>query len=65
MSDELKQTVERLRELSARLGDSELSDEEAERLAREASELAARGGVLLDERLRELADAGAPDPDGS
>jgi hypothetical protein len=64
MSEELRQTAERLRELSERLRDPDLPDEEAERLAREASELAARGGVLLDERLRELADAGSPEPDG-
>jgi hypothetical protein len=60
----MRQTATRLRELSERLADPELSDEEAERLAREASELAARGGVLLDERLRELADEGSPGPDG-
>jgi hypothetical protein len=54
----------RLREISDRLADPELADEEAEALAREASDLAARGGVLLDERLRELADEGAPDRDG-
>ncbi|HEX6115642.1 MAG TPA: hypothetical protein VFY99_00985 [Solirubrobacterales bacterium] len=64
MSDEMRTTAERLREISRRLADPELPDEEAEALAREASELAARGGVLLDERLRRLADEGAPDPDG-
>jgi hypothetical protein len=64
MSDEMKDTAERLREISQKLADPELGDEEAEALAREASDLAARGGVLLDERLRELADQGSPEPDG-
>jgi hypothetical protein len=64
VSDEMKATAERLRELSQELADPELSDERAEELAREAADLAARGGVLLDERLRELADQGSPDPDG-
>ena len=60
----MRTTAERLREISTRLADPELPDEEAEALAREASELAARGGVLLDERLRELADEGSSDRDG-
>ena len=61
---EMGGAAERLRQISERLADAELSDEEAEALAREASELAARGGVLLDEQLRELADEGSPEPDG-
>lgn len=64
MSDEIQRMAERLRELSSRLRDPELPDEEAEKLAREASEIAARGGTLIDERLRELAERGSPDPDG-
>jgi hypothetical protein len=62
VSDEIQAMADRLKELSERLADPELSDEEAEELAREASDLAARGGALIDERLRELADRGAPDP---
>jgi hypothetical protein len=64
VSDEIQAMADRLKELSERLADPELSDEEAEELAREASDLAARGGALIDERLRELADRGAPDPHG-
>jgi hypothetical protein len=64
VSDEIQAMAERLRELSERLRHPELPDEEAERLAREASDIAARGGALLDERLRELAERGAPHPDG-
>jgi len=64
MSDEMRTAAERLRAISVRLGSSDLPDEEAEALAREAAELAARGGVLLDERLRELSSEGTPDPDG-
>jgi hypothetical protein len=60
----MRAAAARLRELSERLADPELSDEEAEALAREASDLAARGGVLLDERLRELADESPPGSDG-
>jgi hypothetical protein len=64
VTDEIRAMADRLKELSARLADPDLPDEEAERLAREASDLAARGGVLIDEQLRALADRGAPDPDG-
>jgi hypothetical protein len=64
VSDEIQAMAERLRELSARLADPELPDEDAEKYAREAAELAARGGALIDERLRTLAERGAPDPDG-
>lgn len=55
--------ADRLRELSAKLGDPDLGEEEAERLAREAAELAASGGAAIDARLRELAERGSPDPD--
>ena len=64
MSDEIRAAADRLGEISERLADPELADEEAEALAKEASELAARGGVLLEEKLRELADTGSPDADG-
>ena len=63
MSEEIASIAERLRELSARLRDPELPDEEAESLAREAAELAARGGTEIDRALREMADRGEPDPD--
>jgi hypothetical protein len=64
MSDEIQAMAERLRELSDKLRDPGLPEEEAERLAREAADIAARGGAAIDERLRELAERGAPDPDG-
>jgi hypothetical protein len=64
MTDEIQAMADRLKELSGLLADSHLPDEEAEELAREAAELAARGGALIDERLRILAERGAPDPDG-
>jgi hypothetical protein len=64
MSEEMHQAAERLRAISERLASSDLPDEEAKALAREAADLAARGGVLLDERLRELADEGPLGPDG-
>jgi hypothetical protein len=54
--------VARLRELSERLRDPDLPDEEAEALAREAAELAARGGAAIDKALREAAARGEPDP---
>jgi hypothetical protein len=63
LTDEIQAMADRLRELSARLADPDLPDEEAQELAREAADLAARGGVLIDERLRSLAEHGAPDPD--
>ena len=59
MTDELQATADRLRELSALLSNPDLPDDEAEELAREASDLAARGGAQIDERLRELAERGA------
>jgi hypothetical protein len=64
MSEEIRGAAERLKQISERLADPELADEEAEALAREAAELAARGGMLLDERLRELGEEGSLDPDG-
>jgi hypothetical protein len=64
MSDEIEAMAERLREISGLLANPDLPDDEAEELAREAADLAARGGALIDERLRTLAERGAPDPDG-
>ena len=63
MTDEIQAMADRLGEISARLASPDLPDEEAERLAREAADLAARGGALIDERLRTLADRGPTDPD--
>jgi hypothetical protein len=63
MSEEVARIAERLRELSARLRDPELPDGEAEALAREAADLAARGGAGIDQALRAAADRGEPDPD--
>jgi hypothetical protein len=54
----MKDAAARLQAISERLATPDLPDDEAEALAREAAELAARGGVLLDERLREVADEG-------
>jgi hypothetical protein len=45
----------RLREIAERLSAGDVSDEEAEGLAREAAELAAEGGAALEGRMRELA----------
>ena len=59
MTDELQATADRLRELSGLLSNPDLPDDEAEELAREASDLAARGGAQIDERLRELDERGA------
>lgn len=64
MSDEIQAMAERLRELSEKLRDPGLAEEDAERLAREAADLAAQGGAAIDVRLRELAERGSPDPDG-
>ena len=58
---ELERIAARLRELGERLGAPELSDEEAESLAREAADLATEGGGALDAKLRELAQSQGPD----
>jgi hypothetical protein len=63
MSEEVARIADRLRELSTRLRDPELADEEAEALAREAADLAARGGTEIDRALRQIAERGEPDPD--
>jgi hypothetical protein len=64
MTDEIQAMANRLRELSGLLANPDLPDDQAEELAREAADLAARGGTMIDERMRELAEHGAPDPDG-
>jgi hypothetical protein len=64
MTDEIQAMANRLRELSGLLANPDLPDDQAEELAREAADLAARGGTMIDERMRELAERGAPDPDG-
>jgi hypothetical protein len=64
VTDQIQAMADRLRELSGLLANPDLPDDQAEELAREAADLAARGGTLIDERLRELAERGAPDPDG-
>lgn len=51
---ELRRIAARLRELSERLADPGLGDEEAEALAREAADLATEGGTVLEAQLREL-----------
>ncbi len=58
---ELERIATRLRELGKRLGAEELSDEEAESLAREAADLATEGGGVLDAKLRELAQSASSD----
>ena len=60
---ELERIAARLRELGERLGAEELSDEEAESLAREAADLATEGGGVLDAKLRELAQSQSSDAD--
>lgn len=60
-AEEIRRIAERLGELSERLGNPELSDEQAEGLAKEASELAARGGGAIEEALRDLARRPTPE----
>lgn len=52
-----------LGELSERLRDPELPDSDAERLAREAADLAARAGTAIEEALREIAERGPAESD--
>ena len=56
MSDELGALAATLRELAAELRAPELSDEQAERLAREAAELVSAAGNEIDRALREASD---------
>ena len=46
----------RLREIAERLRDDELSDADAEELAREAADLVARAGNEIERLLREAAE---------
>lgn len=58
----LEQISTRLRELADQLGNPELEEERAEKLAREAGELAAEAGAEVDRRLAKAASGEAPDP---
>lgn len=62
-AEEIPPIVERLRELGERLADPELSDEEAEELAREAAELAGEGSAAVERATRELGDRGSAESD--
>jgi hypothetical protein len=55
-----EQHAERLREIAARLRDPELSEEEAEGLAREAAELVSKAGSEIERALREIAARETP-----
>jgi hypothetical protein len=48
----------RLRELADQLRGTELSDEEAEKLAREAADIVAEAGNEIDRALREASSGG-------
>jgi hypothetical protein len=48
-----EQIAQRLREIAARLRDSDLPEEEAEGLAREAAELVSKAGAEIESALRE------------
>ncbi len=52
MSD-LRETTERLNRIASELGDSDVSDERAEELAREAAELVGEASKELERALRE------------
>jgi hypothetical protein len=52
-ADEIHGLAERLRDLAEELGTSDLSDERAAELAREAAELLARAGNEIDRALHE------------
>jgi hypothetical protein len=49
------QHAARLREIAERLRDPDLSDEEAERLAREAADLVGQASSEIERALREIA----------
>jgi hypothetical protein len=55
-----EQHVERLREIAARLRDTQLAEEEAESLAREAAELVSKAGSEIESALREIAAREGP-----
>jgi hypothetical protein len=50
-----EQHADRLREIAARLRDPDLSEEEAEGLAREAADLVGKAGSEIERALREMA----------
>jgi hypothetical protein len=52
--------TERLREIAARLRDPDLSEEDAEALAREAADLVSKAGSEIEAALRELASKDNP-----
>jgi hypothetical protein len=52
-ADPIRGLAERLRELAEQLGASDLTDERAAELAREAAELVGRAGNEIDRALRE------------
>jgi hypothetical protein len=55
-----EQLAERLREIAARLRDPDLSEEEAEGLAREAADLVGKAGSEIESALREIAARESP-----
>ncbi len=50
-----EQHADRLREIAARLRDPDLSEEEAEGLAREAADLVGKASSEIEHALREIA----------
>jgi phage-related minor tail protein len=52
--------TERLREIAARLRDPDLSEEDAEALAREAADLVSKAGSDIEAALREIASKDNP-----
>ena len=55
-----EQLADRLREIAARLRDPELSEEQAEGLAREAADLVSKAGAEIESALREIASREGP-----
>ena len=54
----IERTRDRLREIAERLRAEGLTDEEAERLAREAADLAGEAGAAVERALAESDDSG-------
>jgi hypothetical protein len=52
---DLKETTDRLNEIAAELADSEVTDERAEELAREAADLVGEAANELERALRDAA----------
>jgi hypothetical protein len=50
----------RLREIAGKLREPELSDEDAEALAREAADLVSKAGAEIEEALRRIAAEESP-----